>query len=80
MRKPNYIYCIVDPRDNSYDYETDGMWTDDLGALKLWQLLGIPEVVVLDPLSMELIARLDNSELEVYIQGKEDEGADTSLW
>lgn len=80
MRKPNYIYCIVDPRDNAYDYETDGMWTDNLGTVKLWQLLGIPKVVVLDPLSMGQIASFDNSELEVYIQGQEAEGADTSLW
>ena len=72
-----YIYCIVDPRDNSYDYETDGWWTDDIGCLRLWQLLGIPKVVFLDALSMELCASYDNAELETYLDGI---GENYNIW
>ena len=76
MKRTNYIYCIV--VNNEYDYETNGYWTDDLGVLRLWQLLGVEEVVRLDPLSYELLETYTNDELSDYLdQFEEDE---KSLW
>lgn len=66
-RQTMYIYCIVHD-DNSYDYETNGYWTDDLSVLEIWQRLGVKQVVKLDPLSYELLETFDNSELLDYIE------------
>ena len=68
MYKPNYIICMVDI-DNTYDYETAGAWTDDIEIASMWQRLGIQNFVLLDPLSLELVATYDNAEMEIYIQG-----------
>lgn len=60
MRK--FIYCMVDPIDNSYDYETDGLWTDSEEVVTTWFTCGIESVVALDALSMELITSYDHCE------------------
>ena len=73
-----FIYCIVDPRDNSYDYEKNGYWTDDLGTVQLWQLLGVPSVVALDALSMELVCSYDNDELAKMLEDIPDN--EKNLW
>lgn len=73
-----FIYCIVDPRDNSYDYERNGYWTDDLGAVYLWQLLGVQEVVALDALSMELVCTYNNDELAEMLESIPDN--EKNLW
>lgn len=75
-----FIYCLVNPTDNSYDYETDGCWTDDLGALRLWQLLGVQQVVALDVLSMELVLVFNNEELDEYLNNLESDGENINLW
>lgn len=69
MRKPNYIVCIVDPTDNTYDYETTGAWTDEIEIVQLWVRAGVQQFVILDPLSMGLIASCDNAEMECYVNG-----------
>lgn len=73
---PNYIVCIVDPTDNCYDYETAGAWTDELETIELWLHAGIQQFVLLDPLSMELVASYDAGEMECYINGIKDEWAE----
>lgn len=75
-RRINYIYCIV--INNEYDYEKNGYWTDDLGCLYLWQLLGVEEVVKLDPLTYELIETFSNDELADYLDQFDD--CEKSLW
>ena len=69
MRKPNYIVCIVDPIDNTYDYETTGAWTDEIEIVQLWVRAGVQHFVLLDPLSLGLIASYDNAEMECYVNG-----------
>lgn len=58
-REINYIYCMLDRTDNSYDYETDGLWTDDKDVVTIWFKAGVDNVVKLDPLSMELLEVLN---------------------
>lgn len=65
MRK--FICCIVDPTDNSYDYEGTGAWTDDLEVIKLWLHAGVQQFVLLDALSMELVASYDADEMFSYV-------------
>ena len=76
--KRSLIWCIVNPKDNTYDYDRNGYWTDDLGALYLWQLLGVPEVVALDALSMELVETYTNDELVAYLETIDDK--EKNLW
>lgn len=69
IMKPNYIVCIVDPTDNSYDYELDGLWTDNITVVDIWVKAGIQYFVLLDPLSLALIASYDNDDMRVYVDG-----------
>lgn len=62
MSRRSFIYCIVDPQDNSYDYETDGMWCDNLDTRDAWFRAGVKSVVCLDALSMELICTINNND------------------
>ena len=69
MYKPNYIVCIVDPTDNSYDYELDGLWTDNIEVVQIWINAGVEHFVLLDPLSLGLIASYDNETMQEYVNG-----------
>ena len=71
MRK--FICCIVDPTDNTYDYEGTGAWTDDLEVIKLWLHAGVQHFVLLDALSLELVASYDHAEMECYVNGITEE-------
>ena len=71
-RKKNmkkFIICMVDTTDNSYDYELDGCWTDNIEVVQLWLNAGVQQFVLLDALSMELVASYDAAEMQVYIDG-----------
>lgn len=35
----SYIYCMVD--ENSYDYEADGLWTDNKEVVDIWFKAGV---------------------------------------
>lgn len=67
MRK--FIICMVDTTDNCYDYELNGCWTDNLEVAQLWLNAGVQQFVLLDALSMELVANYDAAEMQVYIDG-----------
>ena len=67
MRK--FIICMVDTTDNSYDYSINGCWTDDIEAAQIWVNAGVQHFVLLDALSMELVASYDAAEMQVYIDG-----------
>lgn len=67
MRK--FIICIVDPKDNTYDYELDGLWTDSLEVAQVWINAGIEQFVLLDALSLELVSSFDHDDLQEYING-----------
>ena len=53
---------MVDPTDNSYDYEQDGLWTDSEEVVTTWFICGVEKIVALDALSMELVTSYDHSE------------------
>lgn len=55
------IYCMVS-KYNSYMYDVDGCYTDDLDVLEHWVECGINSVVVLDAYSLGIIANLTDTE------------------
>lgn len=64
----HFIYCLVDPRDNSYDYSLNGAWTKTLEGIALWDSAGVGHVVALDPLSMAIVYRFtDHAEFHDYV-------------
>lgn len=64
---------------NEYDYETNGYWTDDIRVLRIWQLLGVEQVVKLDPLSYELLETFNNDDLASMLDAIDAEN-EIDLW
>ena len=50
------------------------------GTVRLWQLLGVQQVVALDALSMELVLVFNNEELDDYLNNLEADGENINLW
>lgn len=76
MSKRMYIYCMIDTKTNSYDYNDLASTTDDLETAYNWIQEGCKQVAILDALSYEYLGYMDCEDLYRHLNYDEFTGED----
>lgn len=63
-----YLFSIIDPATNSYDYDNDATTTDDLNQVWKWLESGVEQVACLDACSLEYLGYMDNEDLQNHYE------------